>query len=257
MRQSGLPGALALFALLAGAALPAEARQARVQGPQQTQEEQAQQRQAQQARQAAERYLQREEAADTGRQSQKTERANQDASVHDEASGASEGARPARTTNPDADAANGKGRPAPPSYGPVLNPRQPQAVDPARKDPAEVHDETDSLARDPAQGRAAPPQKEKQTRRQAWQPEGPPAPRPLRAGDARTTGVVPASVPVPIPAPAPAPQPVVPSSRALNSCVGSACTDAAGGSYNLGPTGTGVSSGGRLCSRSGPTVQCF
>jgi hypothetical protein len=62
---------------------------------------------------------------------------------------------------------------------------------------------------------------------------------------------------VPVPPPVPAPQPQTPSSRTLNSCAGGACTDAAGGTYNLGPTGTGVSSSGRLCSRTGTTVQCF
>jgi hypothetical protein len=152
------------------------------------------------------------------------------------------------------------GKPAPPSYGPVLNPRQPQAADPARKDPAEAGDETDSLAREvPAQ---QPQQqlreqsqnpRQAQRRRPAWQSTVPLAPRPQRAGESAAIG----TGAVPIPPPAQAPQPVVPSSRALNSCVGGACRDAAGGTYNMGPTGVGVSSSGRLCSTSGTTVQCF
>jgi FtsZ-interacting cell division protein ZipA len=250
--------AIALPALLALAAVPSLARQSQaqpsVQTPQQTQH-------AQQAREQAEAYLRKEESATTVRQSQSTERADQDATVADEAAGHSDAARPARGTNPNA--APSTTRPsgsAPPSYGPVLNPRQPQAADPARKDPAEVHDETDSLSRQPTQAPQPPqpPQKQKQakqaqSRRQAWQPEVPMAPRSLNTPESAVIG----TGMVPVPPPAAAPQPVVPSSQPLNSCVGGACRDAAGGSYNLGPTGTGVSSSGRLCSRSGATVQCF
>jgi hypothetical protein len=146
------------------------------------------------------------------------------------------------------------GKPAPLSYGPVLNGRQPQAADPARKDPAEVRDEADSLAREtPEQSQRAPKANQAQRRHPAWQSTEPMAPRPSRSADALPIG----AGAVPVPAPAQAPQPVVPSSRALNSCIGGACTDAAGGTYNMGPTGVGVSSSGRLCSTSGTTVQCF
>jgi hypothetical protein len=245
--------------LLALAALPAQARQSQaqpqVQTPQQTQ-------QAQQAREQAEAYLRKEESAATSSQAQSTDRANQDASVADETAGHSDAGRPARSTNPNAapSATRPSGSTSPPSYGPMLNPRQPQATDPARKDPAEVHDETDSLARPPAQlqPQPQPPQKQKQakqaqSRRQAWQAEAPMAPRSLGAHESATIG----TGMVPVPPPVPAPQALTPSSRTLNSCVGGACTDAAGGTYNLGPTGTGVSSSGRLCSRTGATVQCF
>jgi hypothetical protein len=253
--------------LLSLAALPAQARQSQaqpqVQTPQQTQ-------QAQQAREQAEAYLRKEESAATSRQAQSTDRANQDASVADETAGHSDAGRPARSTSPNAapSATRPSGSTPPPSYGPMLNPRQPPATDPARKDPAEVHDETDSLTRQPAQAQAQPPQppqppqqqkqnqkqaKQAQSRRQAWQPEAPMAPRPLNARESAATG----TGLVPVPPAVPAPQPVTPSSRALNSCVGGACTDASGGTYNLGPTGSGVSSSGRLCNRSGTTVQCF
>jgi hypothetical protein len=50
---------------------------------------------------------------------------------------------------------------------------------------------------------------------------------------------------------------VVPSIAPLNSCVGGACRDTSGGSYNIGPSGSGVSSSGRPCSTVGSTVQCF
>jgi hypothetical protein len=264
-------GALALSALLAQAG-QAQA-QAQVESPQQTQK-------AQQDRQQAEAYLRKEEAAITGRQSQSTDRANQDAGVADEAAGHSDGARPARSTSPNVGAGGARGAsgasgntgasPAgstpPPSYGPVLNPRQPQSRDPARKDPAEVHDETDTLIREAPpkqsqQSQQSPQtqqQKQKQARqnqrrREAWQPAGPLAPRSLSGSESAAIG----SGALRIPAPAQAPQPVVPSIAPLNSCVGGACRDTAGGTYNIGPGGTGVSSGGRLCSTTGSTVSCF
>jgi hypothetical protein len=144
-----------------------------------------------------------------------------------------------------------------------LNPRQQQTADPVRKNPAEVRDETDSLAREtPAQSQQQSQQqlreqsqkpRQAQRRHPAWQSVGPLAPRASGSADLPAIG----AGAVPIPPPAQAPQPVVPSSQPLNSCIGGACTDAAGGTYNLGPTGTGVSSSGRLCSRSGTTVQCF
>jgi hypothetical protein len=188
--------------LLALAALPVQARQsqaqAQVQTPQQTQ-------QAQEARQQAEAYLRKEEAAATGRQNQSTDRANQDAGVADETAGHSDAARPARSTNPNsgANAMPPSTRPSGgaqgPSYGPVLNPRQPQAADPTRKDPAEVHDETDSLTRQPARTQPAPAQKptqkptqkqmqQAQRRHPAWQAAGPMAPRSLNAADSGAIG---------------------------------------------------------------------
>jgi FtsZ-interacting cell division protein ZipA len=248
MKQTGFIGAIALSALLANTAAAAEARQAQaqaqVQSPQQTQ-------QAQQARSQAESYLRKEESAATGRQTQSTDKANQDAGVADEAAGHSDAARPARSTDPNA---RPSGSAPPPSYGPVLNPRQPQAADPVRKDPAEVHDETDSLTRDapPQQAREKQP-KQAQRRREAWQSAAPLAPRPLNGNQAAGIGYG----AVPVPAPAQPPQPVVPSTAPLNSCVGGSCRDAAGGTYNLGPTGSGVNSSGRPCTRSGTTIQCL
>jgi hypothetical protein len=263
MKQIGIAGALALSALLAGTVPAAQARQSQaqpqVQTPQQT-------RQAQQAREQAETYLRKEESAATGRQNQSTDRANQDAGVADEASGHSDAARPARSTDPNAGASGKTTPPAgstqpPPSYGPVLNPRRPQAADPARKDPAEVRDETDTLTREaPPQSQSRQPRQQQQKqskraqrRREAWQPAGPLAPRPYGGSEAPVIGYGALT----IPPQAPAPEPVVPSTAPLNSCIGGACRDAAGGTYNLGPTGTGVSSSGRLCSSNGMTVQCL
>jgi hypothetical protein len=186
--------------------------------------------------------------AATQRQTQHTDQANRDATVADEASPA----QPARAA------------PAPAlSYGPVLHPRGQQAADTVRKDPAEVRDETDTLAREAPPPPARQPEKQltdKQReelrrraarRHQAWQGTGPMAPRPLRAGEAP-----PATAAVPIPPPLPAPQPTVPGSSVIRACQGIACTDAAGNTFN-GSGNAGVNSSGRACARTGTTVQCF
>jgi len=209
----------------------------------------------------------RAQDAATQHQAERTEQANRDAAVADEASTAT----PART--PAADAAAGpRTSPAPRlSYGPVLTP-------PVRKDAAEVRDETDTLAREAAPqpehpqltdsrgeklgGKQLEEQRRRAARRhQAWQGEGPMAPRPLRAGDAPpATAAVP--IPPPLPAPQPtvpqpaAPQPAAPSSSVIRACQGIACTDAAGKTFN-GSGNAGVDSNGRVCARTGTTVQCF
>jgi hypothetical protein len=206
----------------------------------------------------------RAQDAATQHQAERTEQANRDAAVADEASTAT----PARTPAPDA-AAGPRTSPASRlSYGPVLTLRGHQGADTVRKDAAEVRDEADTLARETApqpqnqQLTDAPPTKlsgkqlEEQRRRaarrhQAWQGEGPMAPRPLRAGAAS-----PATAAVPIPPPLPAPQPAAPSSSVIRACQGIVCTDAAGNTFN-GSGNAGVNSNGRVCARTGTTVQCF
>ena len=194
--------------------------------------------QAQQGRQAASRT----QDAATQRQAAHTERANRDAAVADETSPAPHPG----TVNPDPSATpRPSAEPAPGlSYGPVL----------ARKDPAEVRDETDTQARPaPAQADEAPRKQNKPVahRRGALQPQGPLAPRPLRSADNAAP-----FVPEPVPAPARAPQPIVPGTSAVN-CGGGVCTTPPGGTVNLGVGNAGVSSSGRLCARTGPNVQCF
>jgi hypothetical protein len=88
-------------------------------------------------------------------------------------------------------------------------------------------------------------------RHQAWQGEGPMAPRPLRAGE-----MSPATAVVPIPPPQAAPQPTVPSTSVIRACQGIVCSDAAGNTFNGGGN-AGVNSAGRACTRTGNTVQCF
>jgi len=209
----------------------------------------------------------RAQDAATQHQAERTEQANRDAAVADEASAAA----PART--PAADVAAGpRTSPAPRlSYGPVLTP-------PVRKDAAEVRDETDTLAREAApqpehpqltdsrgeklSGKQLEEQRRRAARRhQAWQGEGPMAPRPLRAGAAPpATAAVPIPPPLPasqrtVPQPA-APQPAAPSSSVIRACQGSVCTDAAGNTFN-GSGNAGVNGNGRVCARTGTTVQCF
>ncbi|NIA54917.1 hypothetical protein HAV22_14865 [Massilia sp. TW-1] len=230
----------------------------------------------------------------TQRQSERTEQANREATVADEAS------KPQSARAP---AAGAHTSPATLSYGPVLTPRGQQGADAVRKDSAEVHDEADTLARqgahpqdtqltdnersdrrgglqgaaragqhaDRAGGKAdgkhgdtaasqrgdqaAKPTDEQRRRaarrHPAWQPTGPMAPRPLRAGESPATTDA-----VPIPPPFTPPQPVVPSSSAVRACQGIVCTDAAGNAFN-GSGNAGVGSGGRTCTRTGATVQCF
>ena len=145
---------------------------------------------------------------------------------------------------------------APASYGPVLYVNGKPVADKGRRDPAEVHDEADTGANPATQPQAQPPGQQRQqrqaTRRHpAWTPANEAmAPRPLH-GEQNA-----ASQGVPIPPPVAAPQPVVPSSNVINGCQGSACMDSSGRTYNL-PGNAGVNSNGRVCARSGTTVQCF
>lgn len=212
----------------------------------------------------------RAQGAATRNQADQTERANRDATVADE-TGTIHGSPPTPPARPAPAASEGAGRqpPLPPAYGPVLHPRgeRPAGV-PAnkgtRKDPAEVHDETDTLARPSAPGQQAgqaqqpkPPQGKQQTRRHpAWQGAGPLAPRPLQPPERSLSAGVPVGS-VPVAPPASAPQPPARGSAVLNSCQGNFCTDAAGNSYNAGSNGTAIGSGGRLCTRGTATVQCL
>jgi hypothetical protein len=49
----------------------------------------------------------------------------------------------------------------------------------------------------------------------------------------------------------------VPPPATINQCIGGQCTDAAGRNYQIGTGNAGTDSSGRLCNRSGNTVQCF
>lgn len=53
------------------------------------------------------------------------------------------------------------------------------------------------------------------------------------------------------------PAPAGPTSSQVNSCVGATCTDASGATINSGVGNSTVNSQGRLCNRTGNTMQCF
>lgn len=221
-----------------------------------------------QAQQTQHTQAAREQGAATQGQNRKTEGANRAAAVEDETSAAAQAARTTQSETAQFEAharrnGNAAGAAAP-SYGPVLRPHGQQAQDPARKDPAEVHDETDSLSgqtqpQTQPQSRSQSRQPARQTtsptlRRPAWQPATEPmAPRPLRSADGATP-----TAPVPVPVPATPPSPVAPSTAIIGSCQGSACTDVGGNRINgIGSGNAGVSGSGRLCTRTGTSVQCF
>lgn len=68
----------------------------------------------------------------------------------------------------------------------------------------------------------------------------------------------PAPTPAPRAAEAALPTPVGPQSSQVVGCMGSACTDAGGATYNAGgPGNTAVSASGRLCTRNGANMQCL
>jgi len=239
--------------------------------PAQAQVPQSQAAQLQAAQSQVAQAAAREQGAATRQQTRKTDQANRAAAVEDETSTAAQAARTAQSEAAQFEATqrrNAGG--AAPSYGPVLTPRGQLPADSTRKDPAEVHDETDSQTRP-----AAPPQSSRPSsqssrsvqepqasqqarppaapRRAAWQAAAEPlAPRPLRPAENT------ASVPVPVPAPVTPPRPVGPTSNVIGSCAGNVCRDTNGNTYNGIGTGTaGVNSSGRLCTRTGTTVQCF
>jgi hypothetical protein len=58
-------------------------------------------------------------------------------------------------------------------------------------------------------------------------------------------------------APATVPSAALPPPAQINSCQGGQCSDAAGARYQGGVGNASVNSQGRLCNRSGTTVQCF
>jgi hypothetical protein len=191
--------------------------------------------------------------AATQRQTRQTDQANRDAAVPDEAGSAATGASPARAgANADGNGAGSAPQALRP-YGPVLYLDGKPVTDSAHRDPAEVHDEADSVANPAAQ--PAPPQRRKSQparRRPARQPETEAmAPRPLHGEREASQGV-------PVPPPAAAPRPAAPGSNVINGCQGSVCMDASGKTYNGISNGSaGVDASGRLCTRSGVTVQCF
>lgn len=167
-------------------------------------------------------------------------------------------------------------KPSGPSYGPVLHPQpapsaqtgaeaRPQAqeeragaaaqqpqrqleVDPsARPSPQPVQPEPAKQDKKDAKEKAKP--KPKAEPRRNVQQRVEPMPR-IAAPSAHPYGRV-ADPAVGHPAP------VVPAPAQVTGCTGGVCHDSSGTSYNLGSGNTGVSSDGKLCTRSGNTMQCL
>jgi hypothetical protein len=154
-----------------------------------------------------------------------------------------------------------------PSYGPVLHPQttrsepgaQPEQTPQAQEEkagapPQNRHQEVDPSARPaPQQQDPAKADTKKQPKKQA-------ARKPRRSVEQRIATVpeVDPSPPLPLAPPPPAqPLPVVTGPVQINSCLGGTCSDTAGGTYNTGVGNASVNNVGRLCTRTGNTMQCF
>ena len=83
-------------------------------------------------------------------------------------------------------------------------------------------------------------------------PQPSPTPRPQQD----STAVQPSARITP-PAPATAPAPVGPTSRPVAGCVGATCTDTSGATTAGQVGNASVNSEGRLCNRTGNSMQCF
>lgn len=160
-----------------------------------------------------------------------------------------------------------KAAPAPtgPSYGPVLHPQpvrsepgaQPEQTPQAQEEKAGAPSTGRSLDTDPSARPAPQPQDpaKSQQRKDGKKASNRSARRsaPLRV-DPVAVDMTPAT-PQPLPPTRPAapdPGPVQ-----INSCLGGTCTDTNGATYNTGVGNAAVNSQGRLCTRSGNTMQCF
>jgi hypothetical protein len=120
--------------------------------------------------------------------------------------------------------------------------------------PQDRRHEVDPSAR-PAPQRTDParPEAKKPSQKQA-------ARKPRRSVEQRIATVpeVAPSRPLPFAAPPPAqPAPINAGPTRINSCLGGTCTDTAGGTYRMGVGDAAVNDAGRLCTRTGNTMQCF
>ena len=158
--------------------------------------------------------------------------------------------------------------PAPtgPSYGPVLHPQstksepgaQLEQSPQAQEEKAGANPSARPLEPDPSARAAPQPKDPAKADKGKEQKKG--ANRSARRSAPQQVDVVPVvALGAPRLAPPPPPQPasVVPGPAQINSCLGGVCTDTNGTTYNTGAGNAAVSSGGRLCTRSGNTMQCF
>jgi hypothetical protein len=83
-------------------------------------------------------------------------------------------------------------------------------------------------------------------------PQPVPMPRPQDS-----QAVPPSARVTPTPAPTAAPAPAGPTSSPVSACTGATCTDASGATTAGQVGNASVNSAGRLCNRTGNTMQCF
>lgn len=133
--------------------------------------------------------------------------------------------------------------PAPtgPSYGPVLHPQPVRSESGARPEQTPPAPQAEDPAKSQQRRDGKPPIK-RSARRSA----------PLRV-DPVAVATTPAA-PQPL---SPRPAPPDPGPVQINSCLGGACTDTNGATYNTGVGNAAVDSQGRLCTRTANTMQCF
>ena len=156
--------------------------------------------------------------------------------------------------------------PTGPSYGPVLHPQpirsepgaQPEQTPQAQEEKAGAAPSGRALEVDPS-ARPAPQPKDpskidnrkdgkKATNRSARRSA------PLRVDPVPLAGPGPLQ---PLASPPTQPVSLNPGPAQINSCLGGSCTDTNGATYNTGVGNAAVNSQGRLCTRSGNTMQCF
>jgi hypothetical protein len=181
------------------------------------------------------------------------------------------------------------------TYGPVLHPQQPTPATTQQPTPASTHaagearpqaqeeragqppvtgkqHEVDPSARPAPEatqpqtgtqtGTQAQPRQQPQSQQERRQTKKEKQARRRPGAVQRVEGTPRIAAPAPAPSqayPAPAvPTPVGPQTSQVVGCMGSACTDAGGATYNAGgPGNTTVSSSGRLCTRNGANMQCL
>ncbi|MFC5480637.1 hypothetical protein [Massilia suwonensis] len=156
--------------------------------------------------------------------------------------------------------------PAGPSYGPVLHPQPLKSEPGAQPERTPQAQEEKSGAAPPGSATEVDP-----SARPAPQPKDPAktdgrkdtkknARRSARRSSPQRVDVVPqAAASGPSLAPLPPPQPVAlkPGPAQITTCNGGTCTDTSGASYNTGVGNAAVNNQGRLCTRTGNTMQCF
>jgi hypothetical protein len=153
--------------------------------------------------------------------------------------------------------------PSGPSYGPVLHPQpvksepgaQPEQTPQAQEEKAGAAPAAHSPDPDPS-ARPAPQPKDPAKSQQRKDGKKASNRGARRSAPQRVdpVAVVPAAS---MPLPPTRPVALDPAPAQINSCLGGTCTDTNGATYNTGVGNAAVNGQGRLCTRTGNTMQCF